>query len=416
MRKGIIITVLLLAVSCACAAQRKATLTYGADFQYYFDNKEYGRGGNLYESSGTIHAARLTPTVGVTVGGGRASHNLALGVDVMKNMGEFPTSGDNDDLQNKELIREMIFWYSLENQCRSGKLSLYAGIFPRRFSVFGGQYPYWEYSSFENIPTVFISESNRFYDNNIEGVLLKYRTRRGYCETGLDWMGMIGHQRRERFQIFTYGDFGLGGDFFHAGWTGTMYHFANTLEYKGVVDNVLVSPFVMLTSDARNFRWSAKLGYIQGIHQDRERDTGLDLTFGGQFTLNLAYRTFGLLNDTYYGTSQMPYFDWLDAGGNVYGSDLYPGSRFYRIRADGTSWRHSGCYDRAEVYWQPYIADFVSLRLSAVFHFTGSGFHGSQQKLSVVFDLGRVMNGKDSGGRGTSSSGSRRNRTIEIYL
>ena len=172
MRKGIIITVLLLAVSCACAAQRKATLTYGADFQYYFDNKEYGRGGNLYESSGTIHAARLTPTVGVTVGGGRASHNLALGVDVMKNMGESPTSGDNDDLQNKELIREMIFWYSLENQCRSGKLSLYAGIFPRRFSVFGGQYPYWEYSSFENIPTVFISESNRFYDNNIEGVLL----------------------------------------------------------------------------------------------------------------------------------------------------------------------------------------------------------------------------------------------------
>ncbi len=417
MRKGIIITALLLGVSCACVAQRKTAMTYGADFQYYFDNREYDRGGNLFESSGTIHAARLTPTIGVRVLGENGfTHNLALGVDVMKNMGESPTSVENDDLQNKDLIREMILWYNLETQRRSRKFSLYAGIFPRRFSVFGGQYPYWEYSSYENIPTVFISEANRFYDNNIEGVLLKYRTRRGYCEAGLDWMGMIGHLRRERFQIFTYGDFGVGGDFFHVGWTGTMYHFANTLEYKGVVDNVLVSPFVMLTSgDRRNFNWSAKLSYIQGIHQDRVRETGLDLTFGGLLTLNLSYRKFGVLNDTYYGTSQMPYFDWLDAGGNVYGKDLYPGSLFYRIQPDGKSWRHSGVYDRAEVYWQPYIADFVSLRLSAVFHFTGEGFQGSQQKLGVVFDLERALNGKNSRRKGTSSESSRR-RNIEIYL
>ena len=415
MRKGIIITAILLATSSLCLAQRKATMAYGADFQYYFDNREYDRGDNRFESSGTVHAARLTPSVGVAVKGGDFTHNLNLGVDVMKNMGESPTTGDNDDLQNKDLIREVIFWYNLESQRRSRKFSLHAGIFPRRFSVFGGQYPYWEYSSYENIPTVFISESNRFYDNNIEGVLLKYRTRRGYCEAGLDWMGMIGHLRRERFQIFTYGDFGLGGNLFHAGWTGTMYHFANTLEYKGVVDNVLVSPFVMLTSGMRNFQWSAKLSYIQGIHQERARETGLDLSYGGQVTLNLAYKKIGLLNDTYYGMDQMPYFDWLDAGGNVYGKDLYPGSLFYRIRTDGSSWRHSGYYNRAEIYWQPHIADFVSLRLSAVFHFAGEGFQGSQQKLSVVFDLERALNGKESRRKeGKSGFGSRRN--IEIYL
>ncbi len=415
MRKGIIITAILLATSPLCLAQRKATMTYGADFQYYFDNREYDRGGNQFESSGTIHAARLTPSVGVAVKGGNFTHNLALGVDVMKNMGESPTVGDSDDLQNKDLIREVIFWYSFETQRHRSNFSLHAGIFPRRFSVFGGQYPCWEYSSYENIPTVFISEANRFYDNNIEGLLLKYRTRRGYCEAGLDWMGMIGHQRRERFQIFTYGDFGLGGDFLHAGWTGTMYHFANTLEYKGVVDNVLVSPFVMLTSGVRDFHWSAKLSYIQGIHQERARETGLDLTYGGQLTLNLAYRKFGLLNDTYYGTSQMPYFDWLDAGGNVYGKDLYPGSLYYRIHTDDTSWRHSGYYNRSEIYWQPYISDFVSLRLSAVFHFAGEGYQGSQQKLSVVFDLERALNGKNSR-KGGASSQSRRRRNIEIYL
>lgn len=416
MRKGITIAALLLMTCCAGWAQKKASLTYGADFQYYFDNREYDRGGNQFESSGTTHATRLTPTIGVTVPGVNGfTHNLALGVDVMKNMGESPTSVEDEDLQNKDLIREMILWYSLETQWRRRKFSLYAGIFPRRFSVFGGQYPYWEYSSYENIPTVFISEANRFYDNNIEGILLKYRTHRGYCEAGLDWMGMIGHQRRERFQIFTYGDFGVGGDFFHVGWTGTMYHFANTLEYKGVVDNVLVSPFVMLTSGGRNFHWSAKFSYIQGIHQERVRETGLELSYGGQMTLDLAYKKFGLLNDIYYGSSQMPYFDWLDAGGNVYGKDLYPGSLYYRIRTDGTSWRHSGYYDRAEVYWQPYIADFVSLRLSAVFHFAGDGFQGSQQKLSVVFNLERAMNGEGSRRKGASSE-SRRRRNIEIYL
>lgn len=171
----------------------------------------------------------------------------------------------------------------------------------------------------------------------------------------------------------------------------------------------------MLTSGSGDFHWSAKLSYIQGIHQDRVRETGLNLTFGGQLTLNLAYRRFGVLNDTYYGTGQMPYFDWLDAGGNLYGKDLYPGSLFYRIQTDGKSWKHSGYYDRAEVYWQPYIADFVSLRLSAVFHLTGDGFQGSQQKLGVVFDLERALNGKDSR-RKRASSESRGRKNIEIYL
>ncbi len=414
MRRSLIVTALLLA-ACVCHAQKKAVLTYGADFQYYFDNKEYDRGGNHFDNSGTIHAARLTPMVGVKVDDGDIMHRLSIGIDVMKNMGESPTSAENEDLLNEDLLREIIFWYGLETGHKDRRFSMYTGIFPRRFSVFGSQYPHWEYSSYENIPTVFISAANRFYDNNIEGLLLKYRTHRGYCEAGLDWMGMIGHLRRERFQIFTYGDFGIGGDFFHLGWTGTMYHFANTLEYKGVVDNVLVSPFVMLTSGVRDFHWSAKLSYIQGIHQERARETGLDLTYGGQLTLNLAYRKFGLLNDAYYGTGQMPYFDWLDAGGNVYGKDLYQGSLFYRIRTDGTSWKHSGYYNRAEAYWQPYIADFVSLRLSAVFHFAGEGFQGSQQKLSVVFDLERALNGKDSRRKG-QTSGSRGRRNIEIYL
>ena len=88
MRKSVIVITLLLASAFAGRAQQKATFTYGADFQYYFDNREYDGAGNKFETSGTVHAARLTPTVGVKVAGGRFTHQLTLGIDVMKNMGE----------------------------------------------------------------------------------------------------------------------------------------------------------------------------------------------------------------------------------------------------------------------------------------------------------------------------------------
>ena len=69
MRKSVIVITLLLASAFAGRAQQKATFTYGADFQYYFDNREYDGAGNKFETSGTVHAARLTPTVGVKVAG-----------------------------------------------------------------------------------------------------------------------------------------------------------------------------------------------------------------------------------------------------------------------------------------------------------------------------------------------------------
>ena len=415
MRKSVIVITLLLVSAFAGRGQQKATFTYGADFQYYFDNREYDGAGNKFETSGTVHAARLTPTVGVKVAGGRFTHQLTLGIDVMKNMGEAPVSESDKDLQNIGLFREMTFWYGLESRRKSGKFNLLAGIFPRGNSVFGSGYQGWAEDPVktDQVPSLFISDVNQFYDNNIEGLLLKYETRKGYCEAGLDWMGMIGHGRRERFQIFTYGNYALAGDFLRAGWTATMYHFANTLEYRGVVDNILVSPFVSLTAGRRDFRWNSKLSYIQGIHQDRINETGLEPAFGGLLTLNLAYKKLGVQNDSYYGTGQMPYYFTIDGGGNMLGQDLYAGSPFYRVCDYGGNWKHSGFYDRAEIYWQPYIADFVRLRLSAVFHFTSDGFQGSQQKLSVLFDLGRALNSRKTA---KASGGSRRQRNFEIYL
>lgn len=414
MNKGITVIAFLMASAIAGQAQHKAAFTYGADFHYCFDNREFDRSGNRFETSGTIHAARLTPSVGFKVSGGRMTHSLTLGIDVMKNMGEAPVSEGDRNLQNSGLFREMTFWYGLERRKGRDRFSLLAGIFPRDRSFFGSGWPARASDPVKTDPvsTLFISEANLFYDNNLEGLLLKYETGRGYCEAGLDWMGMIGSGRRERFQIFTYGNYALAGDFLRVGWAAAMYHFANTLEYRGVVDNVLVAPFVTLMFGGSGLRCSARFSYIQGVHQDRINETGLEPAAGGSLTLNVGYRKLGVLNDSYYGAGQMPYWSTIDGGGNMLGQDLYPGNPFYRINAKGE--RSPGFYDRAELYWQPWISDFVSLRLSAVFHFTGDGYEGCQQKLTLLFDLGRALEGKKSvkEPRGIS----RGQRDIEVFL
>jgi hypothetical protein len=231
-----------------------------------------------------------------------------------------------------------------------------------------------------------MSDKVRVYDSNMEGLLLRFFSSRSYVEAGLDWMGMLGSHRRERFQLFTYGSFFLDGGF-DLGWTATLYHFANTLEYRGVVDNVLVSPFITWTRSAGDFRYGAKLSWLQGIHQDRIRKTGLELASGALLSQDLKWRKVSVSGDVYYGTGQMPYFDDYDAGGNMYGSDLYFGCPFYKVNPASEDWKKPGFYGRAEVYWNPLVLESVDIRVGAAAHFNGAGFCGWQQKLSVVFDL-----------------------------
>jgi hypothetical protein len=231
-----------------------------------------------------------------------------------------------------------------------------------------------------------MSDKVRVYDSNMEGLLLRFFSPRSYVEAGLDWMGMLGSHRRERFQIFTYGSFFLDGGF-DLGWTATLYHFANTLEYRGVVDNVLLSPFITWTRSTGDFRYGAKLSWLQGIHQDRIRKTGLELASGALLSQDLKWRKVSVSGDVYYGTGQMPYYDDYDAGGNMYGSDLYFGCPFYKVNPASEDWKKPGFYGRAEFYWNPLVLESVDIRVGAAAHFNGAGFCGWQQKLSVVFDL-----------------------------
>lgn len=360
---------------------------YDADFEYHFDNREFDTGKSLYTPSSTIHGMRLTPAVGLDVfQNANIRHRVMLGVDIFKQMGESPVSSKDKGLENTDLFREITFYYSINVRTRTSLIKAYAGALPRRFME--GDYG-----------KAFVSDSLAFYDNNIEGVLINIRRPEAIYELGLDWMGMFGSGRRERFMVFSYGE-GKIGKLLSAGWTAQLYHMANSAECKGVVDNILLQPFIKaefagLTSMQK---LTAKLSWLQGGQQDRVFNGKFEFPMGGQLDLNIQKWNVGIQNSLFVGTSMMPYCDNVDAIGYKYGRTLYRGDPFYKVHSDvvSKSWKKVGAYDRFELYYQPHIADFMDLRLSIVGHFAenekGSfDFAGSRQRITLLFNLDKVL-------------------------
>lgn len=95
----------------------------------------------------------------------------------------------------------------------------------------------------------------------------------------------------------------------------------------------------------------------------------------------------------YYGMDLMPYYNRLDSGDIKYGNSLYLGDPFYRVHESGGSHK-AGVYDRFEVFWQPHICDFMSLRIGAFFHFNDFRYSGCQQVVRVDFNLGKMLKRK----------------------
>ncbi|MCQ2161941.1 MAG: hypothetical protein MJY86_01555 [Bacteroidales bacterium] len=393
----IVLSAALALVPLASFAQGKPEFVYNVDFEYYFDNREFDAGGQEFTPSMTVNAARLTPMAGIGIRQDRfLTHKVMAGIDVVKNMGESVTPVSDPHLDNLGLFRELFFWYNLDARLRKADINGYAGMFPRRFSVFGGIDTPSSRLPGHDIPTLFLSEENRFYDTNMEGILITAQRPRSYYEIGLDWLGMFGPARREQFIISTYGKSQLNR-WLQVGWVGTFHHYANSAECRGVVDNHLLSPFVSFDF-GRVFHagiqdLSLTLNGILGVHQDRMKETGLQMTRGAQVTTNVRNWNVGIRNEFYLGSGQMPYFDHVAPEGVPYGTSLYRGNPFYRMQGGKDEWEHGGVYDRLELYYQPKIAYFMDLRLSFVAHFndcTMPVYQGWQQKFSILIDLDRL--------------------------
>jgi len=107
--------------------------------------------------------------------------------------------------------------------------------------------------------------------------------------------------------------------------------------------------------------------------------------YGGEFDQEVRNWNVGIRNRMFYGFDMMPYYNMTDNVGQKYGTDLYFGDPFYRVRDDGSA--DSGFYDRLEFYYEPTIGNYLKIRVSAFFHFNGSRYSGCQQMVSLLFNL-----------------------------
>ena len=386
----------------------KASFVYDVDFETRFDNREF-QGKSAYTPSMTIFGARLTPQIGLVLHDSRhdfpqtssngdvkdskggAEHRLMLGVDLFKDF------GSGKDLN---LFREMTLYYNLRKRIGKTDFEMYAGVFPRKAmgnSNFCGGICSGTSSSMRGCSAgmglysnAFFSDSLAFYDNNLEGLLLKFTREKAYFEVGCDWMGQYGQNRREKFMVFTSGE-GKVLPFMSLGYAGYMLHYANSVQVKGLIDNILVNPYMRfdLGQNVGLQTLSLRLGWLQAMQRDRKHVGEFVFPCGGEFDQEVRKWNVGVYNRMFFGQNMMPYYSGADDGGFKYGSSLYYGDPFYRVHDDGST--GAGFYDRLELYYEPKIGDCLSIRVSALFHFNGAKYSGSQQMVCIRFNLSELL-------------------------
>ena len=347
----------------------KVGFVYDLDFDMQFDNREFD--GTSYTSSMTVFGARVTPAVGVGLQQKNGTkHRLMVGIDIMKNFGAAS--------KNSELFDEMTLYYDVKKQLGKTGFEMVAGIFPRRYAE--GSYS-----------QAFYSDSLRFYDNNLEGLLLKFSRPKAYFEIGCDWMGMYDTFSRERFQIFSSGE-GKVLPFLSLGYAASLYHFSCSGVSIGVVDNALINPYLRfdLASVADMQALSVRLGWLQALQNDRANVGHYVFPGGAEVVMEVQKWNVGVRNDIFIGTDMMPYYNAVDNAGYKYGSLLYLGSPFYRVWDDGRD--EVGLADRLEVYYAPkFGAPYLDMKVSAIFHFDGEKYCGCRQMVSLNFNLEKLL-------------------------
>ena len=334
-----------------------------------FDNREFD--GTSYTSSMTVFGARVTPAVGVGLQQKNGTkHRLMVGIDIMKDFGSAR--------KNSELFDEITLYYDVQKQIGNTGFEMVAGVFPRRYAE--GSYS-----------QAFYSDSLRFYDNNLEGLLLKFSRPKAYFEIGCDWMGMYDTYSRERFQIFSSGE-GRVLPFLSLGYAASLYHFSFSGVSVGVVDNALVNPYLRfdMASMTDMQTLAVRLGWLQALQNDRANVGHYVFPGGAEVVMEVQKWNVGLRNDMFIGTDIMPYYNTVDNAGYKYGNILYMGSPFYRVWDDGRD--GIGLADRLEVYYAPkFGAPYLDMKVSAIFHFDGEKYCGCRQMVSLNFNLEKLL-------------------------
>ncbi len=338
-------------------AQDKISLH--TDFEMYFDNKElsstrYAVPG-LDIESGTDFYGRL----GVSFEMEWDEYNtLVVGADFRNNYGE-----NIDGLFST--VRPLIHY-----RYQSEKLKFVAGIFHNTEM------------SIDSYSTAFYSETSRYANNQVSGVLAQYRSGESFVEMACNWNGEYSESSREKFEVLSAGRHYLGK--FYYGYNYMMYHYAGSMDENedSVVDIQKINPCVGVRLGNNEFKTNIRLGGIFTSQRDRSYGNSWEAPMMGELGVLLNYKGFSFDQRLYLGDNINPFFygHTLENGYEmVYGRDLYPNESFFRTE--------SGIYNRAAfTYDRTMMSDKLNLRAEVVTHYDGYGF-GTQYILRVKVDL-----------------------------
>ncbi len=287
---------LLLAIGCSAQAQK---FEWGGEFATIFDNRE----GNAHHTPAeTYFLTRLAPEVGISFDKGR--HRVMGGAVWTQ-----PIGCEWDGHRISPTL-----YYQYRGKGISGSL----GMFPRSHLI-------------RPLPEYLVSDSTRYFQNNLRGALLQTFGRRGFFELLLDWRGMQTETRREAFAVTARGEWKRNRHVFIAGATAMLNHLAKVKDAPAdqyVVDNLTWNPYVGLDFMALlrcRPNWHAlslRVGALGSLTRDRGDHDWLSAT-GVRAELDATFWRITLRNVTWLGNK--PLFPLYGR----YGSQLSEGEPYF---------------------------------------------------------------------------------------
>ena len=354
--RHIFLAVTAMLMVATAEAQENMKVLLGVNFDTFFDNTEYV--GSSLGASKTTFSARLTPKIGVTW---NEKNSLIVGADI------FTDFGNNSKFISK--ARPQLYY-----RFSTPKVNAYAGIFDR--SAMKGYYS-----------ELFFSDTYRYYENRVQGVLGQYIGERGYVELSVDWCGMYSAEARERFRVLSAGRYDIGRNrLFYAGYVLQIFHFAGSKQISGsVVDNVIINPYIG-TQFTAFFDFDIKLHGILTMQRDRAVESKMQMPGGALFQLRISMWGLYLDEQIYTGRNLMPYYFYapneLFAAG--YGQDLYSGSLLFGTQSDKAA--SNTFFDTRIGYQRSFFGDTVRLNAFIAFQCDGAKW-GTRQMLQLTVNL-----------------------------
>ena len=342
--------------NASCEQRKGVEFIADVEFDTAIINDEFGPSHDQLQPSGTTAGARISPRVGLGFGRG---NRVMLGADIAKDFGS-----------SVPVYAEFSLWYQNTIPLKKGgEFTFGAGIIPYSKSI--GDYT-----------TLIFSEQSCFTDFNFDGFMFQLSKDDNVFEFLFDWNGMMSKTRHEEFYFVSYGLLYLA-PVVALGYQGSFHHYASSEEVRGVVDDHVLNPFVLLdfSSLTGMQALSLNIGGIAGYQRDRVAGQR-KYPLGADVRLEARHWNVGIVNEAYYGQSQAPFYKSLDPAGEPYEDRLYFRDAVWQITPDA----HHGFYDRLEVFWAPHISDWIDISVKVVAHFAG-GFTGTQQIGEVKVNL-----------------------------